>query len=152
MSGPDGGRTPAEDLVRALFDAFNRRDLDGVLSMLHDEVVFEPVSGAVMNDGEPYRGHEGMGRYFEHVQTHWRELQVQPVQIRVAGHAVVALGHVSGEGAGGPLQAAPATWFFKLRDGLVAQIQIFSDERLAKQALAAEDELASLDQMSGHGG
>lgn len=126
----------ADGLVLRLFDAFNRRDLDSALSLLHENIVFEPVSGALLNAGEPYMGHDGIRLYFEHVSEHWQELQVNPIQVRAAGAAVVALGQTSGVGAGGPLVAAPTTWVFKFRDGLVAQIQIFSDERLARRALA----------------
>jgi hypothetical protein len=125
------------DIVQQLFDAFNARDLPAALSLLHPEIVFEPVSGAVLNDGEPYRGHAGMRRYFADVQEHWQELTVHPVHLRAAGDAVVALGHVSGSAAGS-LEDAPTTWVFKFNDGLVAHIQVFSDERLARQALGLD--------------
>ena len=128
---------PRTDIAQRLFDAFNARDLDGTLALLHPDVVFEPVSGAVLNDGEPYRGHEGMRRYFADVQDHWSELIVNPVHVRAAGNAVVALGHVSGAGAAGPLRNAPTTWVFKFDGDLVAHIQVFSDERLAREALGS---------------
>lgn len=128
----------AEDTVRYLFDAFNRRDVETGLSLLHPEIVFETVSGTVLNDGDPYRGHAGMQQYFAHVREHWRELQVHPVQIRSAGGAVVALGQVSGVGGAGAVQAEPATWIFKFTDGLVSLIQIFSDEQQARRALSGD--------------
>jgi ketosteroid isomerase-like protein len=122
-------------IAQQLFDAFNARDLGAALSLLHPDVVFEPVSGAVLNDGEPYRGHDGMRRYFADVRAHWRELTVNPMHLREAGEAVVALGHASGSSAAGALRDAPTTWVFKFDDGLVVHIQIFSDERLAREAL-----------------
>ena len=127
------------EIAQQLFDAFNARDLDAALSLLHPDVVFEPVSGAVLNDGEPYRGREGMRGYFADVRTHWRELTVNPVHLREAGDAVVALGHASGSSfAAGALQDAPTTWVFKFDGDLVAHIQIFSDERLARRALGMD--------------
>jgi ketosteroid isomerase-like protein len=128
----------AEEIARRLFDAFNQRSREGTLSLLHPDIVFQPVSGAILNDGEPYRGHQGMELYFAHVEEHWHELRVEPTHIRAAGDAVVALGQVNGRGLAGPLIDAPTTWVFKFKDGLVAQIQIFSDERLARQALATD--------------
>ncbi len=133
----------ADGLVRRLLEAFNRRDVDAVLCLLHEDVVFEPVSGVLLNFGQPYLGHAGVRLYFEHVAEHWRELQVTPFQIRAAGAAVVALGQTSGVGPGGALDAAPTTWVFKFRNGLVAQIQIFSDERLARRALSRIEEQAA---------
>lgn len=123
------------EIVQRLFDAFNARDLEVALLLLHPNVVFEPVSGAVLNDGEPYRGHAGMRHYFADVREHWRELTVDPVHLRGAGDAVVALGHVSGSSAAGSLRDAPTTWVFKFDAGLVLHIQVFSDERLARRAL-----------------
>ncbi|HEY1688446.1 MAG TPA: nuclear transport factor 2 family protein [Solirubrobacteraceae bacterium] len=127
-----------ERAVSYLFAAFNSRDVEAGLSLLHPEIVFETVSGTVVNDGKPYRGHAGMRQYFADVQKHWHELQVNPVQIRSAGGAVVALGQVSGVGGAGALQAEPATWIFKFKDRLVCSIQIFSDERQAKRALSGD--------------
>lgn len=132
-----GASAEANELVQQLFQAFNSRDIETALTLLHRDVVFEPISAVVLNEGQPYLGHEGIRLYFEHVSKHWRKLEVNPIQIRAAGMAVVALGQTSGVGPGGSLVAAPTTWLFKFRDGLVAELQIFSDERLARRALAA---------------
>jgi ketosteroid isomerase-like protein len=142
MSDPLAGCSAEERAIGRLFDAFNRRDFVAGLSLLHPQIVFEAVTGAVMNEGQPYIGHEGMRRYFAQVEEHWHELQVKPVQIRAAGGAVVALGDVSGKGVGGSVHKAPTTWVFKFKDGLVSHVQIFSDERLARQALEADASIA----------
>lgn len=122
-----------------LFEAFSRRDLESTLALLHPEVVFEPMTAAVTQAGEPYRGHEGICRYAQDVESHWEVLTVHPAQIRAAGRAVVALGLVSGRGPGGSFQDAPTTWVVKFRDGLVAHAQIFSDARNVVSALVGED-------------
>ena|ERR1700733_7622859 len=141
MCGAHEAGVDADMLVMRMFDAFNSRDVESsLLPMLHRDVVFEPVSGVVMNEGKPYIGHDGIRLYFRHVAEHWQQLEVNPMQTRRAGTAVVALGQVSGKGPGGILDAVPTTWVFKFRDGLVAQIQIFSDERLARRALMAAEE------------
>jgi ketosteroid isomerase-like protein len=140
MSELAAGQAPGVDTVHRLFDAFNSRDPEAGLTLLSPEIVFEPVSSVVMNDGEPYRGHEGVRRYLHDVAEHWQTLTVHPVQIRAAGTAVVALGQVSGLGLGGPLVDAPTTWVFKFKDELVVHVQVFSDERLARQALERETE------------
>lgn len=125
------------EIAQRLFDAFNARDSDGVLALLAPDIIFEAVSGAVLNGGEPYRGHNGMRRYFADVREHWQELTVEPVHLREAAAAVVALGHVSGRSSAGTLDDAPTTWVFKFNpsSGLVDRLQIFSDERLAREAL-----------------
>jgi ketosteroid isomerase-like protein len=124
-----------EEVVIRLFEAFSRRDLESTLSLMHPQVVFQPMTAAVTQGGEPYVGHEGMRRYAADVETLWEELTVQPVQIRAAGRAVVVLGMASGRGPGGSFENAPTTWVVKFKDGLVAHAQIFSDERNVIEAL-----------------
>jgi ketosteroid isomerase-like protein len=126
---------PKEEVVVRLFEAFSRRDLESALALVHPEVVFEPMTAAVTRAGEPYRGHEGIRRYSQDVEAHWEELTVHPAQIRAAGRAVVALGLVSGRGAGGSFQDAPTTWVVKFKDGVVVHAQIFSDARNVVSAL-----------------
>jgi ketosteroid isomerase-like protein len=118
-----------EEIVRALFDAFSRGDLRSAVELMHPDVVFQPMTAAVTRGGEPYRGHEGI------VETHWRRLTIRLKQVRSAGRAVVALGLVSGSGSGGSFEDAPTTWVVKFKEGRVAHVQIFSDERYVASAL-----------------
>jgi ketosteroid isomerase-like protein len=130
---------PKEEVVARLFEAFSRGDFKGTLALVHPEVVFQPMTAAVTQAGEPYRGHEGIRRYAEDLESYWEELTIQLAQIRAAGTAVVALGLVSGRGPAGSFEDAPTTWVVKFRDGLVAHAQIFSDERNVVSALLGED-------------
>lgn len=128
-----------EEIVRTLFDAFSRRDLESAVELMHPDVVFEPMTATVTRAGEPYRGHEGIRRYTEDVERHWEQLTIRLKQIRAAGRAVVALGLVSGSGAGGSFEDAPTTWVVKFKDGRVAHMQVFSDERYVTGALVGEE-------------
>lgn len=127
---------PYEAVVRELFGAFGDGEVERALRLMHPDVVFQPMTAMVTRDGEPYRGYEGIRRYTEDVRTHWRALSIQLKQIRSAGSAAVALGLVSGSGEEGSFENAPTTWVVRFRDGLVAQVQIFSDERYVTAALA----------------
>ncbi len=105
---------------------------------MHPDIVFEPMTAAVTRAGEPYRGYEGIRRYTEDVEAHWEQLTIRLKQIRSAGRAVVVLGLVSGSGTGGSFADAPTTWVMKFKDGRVAHVQIFSDERYVTSALVGE--------------
>lgn len=118
-----------EETAVRLFEAFNRRDVEAALQLVHPEMVFRPISALAIRGGEPYRGHDGIRAYMEDVETYFEELTVSPTQIRAAGDAVVALGEVSGRTAAGPFGGVATTWMMKFTDGLVFQAQIFSDER-----------------------
>ncbi len=134
------GPQSKEQIVASLFEAFSRHDFLSALPLLHPEVVFQPMTAAVTRAGEPYRGHEGIRRYTEDIESYWEELTVHPAQIRAAGRAVVVLGLVSGSGPAGSFQDAPTTWVIKFKDGLVFGVQIFSDARHVVGALVGEDE------------
>jgi ketosteroid isomerase-like protein len=124
-----------EQMVADLFEAFSGRRLARVLPLLTDDIVFVPMTARVTQAGEPYRGHEGIRRYFADLEAQWTELTLYPAQIKAAGNAVVALGLVSGRGAAGAFEAAPTTWMFKFRGERVAHIQIFSDGAYVLEAL-----------------
>ena len=128
-----------EDVVARLFEAFSRRDLVSALTLVHPEIVFQPMTAEVTRAGEPYCGHEGIRRYTEDIEAHWEELTVYPEQIRAAGRAVVVLGLVSGSGPAGSFENAPTTWVMTFKDGLVLRAQIFSDARNVVEALVGED-------------
>jgi ketosteroid isomerase-like protein len=126
-----------EQTVMALFDAFSRDRLEDAMPLLDPDIVFQPMTAEVTRAGEPYRGHEGMRSYARDVRANWDELTLRPTQIRATGNAVAALGLVSGRGRAGSFQGAPTTWMFKFKDGLVCNIQIFSEARNVHQALDA---------------
>jgi ketosteroid isomerase-like protein len=124
-----------EEVVKRLFDAFSRHELEQALSLLDEEVVFQPMTAEVTRAGKPYRGHDGVRRYARDVESVWDELTIHPTQIRAAGNAVVALGLASGRGPAGSFEDVPATWMFRFRDGRVLQAQIFSNVRHLHEAL-----------------
>src|SRR5215210_3805442 len=49
------------DLTLLMYEIFNRRDLDAVLALMHDQVEIEPRLGALEGD---YRGHDGVRRWW----------------------------------------------------------------------------------------
>lgn len=129
------GVAAKEQVVARLFEAFSQRRLGDVLSLLAEDVVFEPMTAQVTRAGEPYRGHDGIRRYVADVEEQWDELILRPTQLKAAGNAVVALGLVSGRGAAGEFEDAPTTWMFKFRGDQVVHIQIFSERSHVIEAL-----------------
>ena len=137
----DGSRSGAvmehERIVRSLLDAFNGRDLEGVLQLLHPRVTLRTVSALIFGDGLPYSGHEGIRRYFGDVERHWLELIVEPIHVRGAGDAVAALGVVRGRGRAPDfvLRDVPTSWLVRFRDNLVFELRVFSDRRAFEEVL-----------------
>ena len=59
------------ELTRTFTDAFNARDIDGVLACCHPEVEFHSTFAQV--GGAIYRGHDEMRRWHRELQEVWRE-------------------------------------------------------------------------------
>lgn len=125
----------AEEIVSALYDAFARRDVEAAVALAHPELEFWPQGTAARTGrDEPYRGHDGLRRYFADVDAAWEELRVEPAELRVAGQGVVAFGRVLGRADGQDLEL-PAIWVWKLRDGLVVYVRAVATAADARRAL-----------------
>lgn len=81
-------RVPAS-AARVITDwasAFNVRDLDAILALMHPGVDFHPLS--LCGDCRTYRGHDEVRRWFAALLTCQRQLRIERLEVT---------GHVSGE-------------------------------------------------------
>lgn len=110
-------------VVRGVYDAFARRDMNAVLELLAEDVEFVPA-GTQQAAGRThaYKGHGGVRAYFVDVEALWDELELQPDDIRAAAGGVVVFGTVRGR-RGDEHVSRRATWTWKLRDGLVVSMR-----------------------------
>jgi ketosteroid isomerase-like protein len=119
-------------LIRRVFDAFSRRDVEAVVALCDAGIELQLPTAQRANRGEPYRGHEGIRRYFEDVGRVWDELRVVPQEFReLEDGRVFAIGRVYARGGGGLVVDSPAFWLWRIRDGLVVRGQVFEDRRAA---------------------
>ncbi len=117
--------------MSAVFDAFNRRDVDAGLALVHEDVEFVAPTAEMANEGKPYIGHDGMRKYYDDVASVWIELEVTPTEIREVGDAVLALGRVYGRAGGGYIQDSPAQWVMRFRDERISSIRVFTNRSAA---------------------
>jgi ketosteroid isomerase-like protein len=118
------------DLARKVFDTFAARDLDAALAIFAEDVEFLPVTANLTTGGVPYRGHDGIARYFEDVGRVWDELRVFPGEFRDMGETVVALGRIHGRG-GGMIIDRPTGWVWRFRDGKIVSGRVFASQEEA---------------------
>jgi ketosteroid isomerase-like protein len=137
VSGRDAN-TDGVEIVRRLLEAFNRRDAEAILELVDPEVRFVTMTGRLVREDEPYVGRQGLLDYFADAERLWPRLQVEIGQIQTAGDAVVVLGYVNAETAAGALRQ-PVVWTWRLRDGLVTECVVHSDEHAARKALGIDD-------------
>jgi ketosteroid isomerase-like protein len=125
------------ETVKAMYAAFNRRDLEGALAFLHPDVEFRPVGTSALTGRDVYRGHAGVREYFADVARVWPQgLAVAPNDFRAVAGSVVAFGGVRGDTGDGDLEDE-VVWVWRLRDGLIASGQVFSTRAAAISAAEA---------------
>ena len=76
---------PNEQLLRACYDAFERRDIPGLLAMFSDDIAFTIPAPACSPARSPASGE--VGRYFSIVQAHAAETHRVEVLDVLAGDA-----------------------------------------------------------------
>jgi ketosteroid isomerase-like protein len=125
--------SPNVALVQRAYDAFTRRDVEGLVATCLPDVEFHLPTAQLTRVGLPYRGHDGVRTYLRDAARVWSELRLEPREFHERGDLVVAIGRVYAWGAGRVVDT-PAGWVWRIRDGLVARVDVYES---ADQALEA---------------
>jgi len=114
-------------IVEAAVEAFNARELDGLLALLRPDAEIRPLRPTAC---DVYRGRAGLELLFSELRRERRSERIVVTHTRsVSDGRVVAIGHLQT----GPEQTAFAG-FHELRDGLILRMShYFSDEPLLRQ-------------------
>jgi len=122
-------------LVRSLYDAFRRRDIEAVVGALDPEV--EYVQSDEVPWGGHYRGHAGVVEFFQRL-TSTVDSRVEHERFVDAGDHVVAVGHTQGKVlATGKEFDVPAVHVWTLRNGKVVRFEAYIDHPRILAALRA---------------
>lgn len=122
------------DTVRAMYDAFARRDVPGVMSLLDADVVIRQSDELPW--GGSYRGPEEAMRFFglltQHIDT-----SVEVERMVCAGDCVVEVGRTVGRGvATGRAFAIDEVHVWRVRDGRIVAMEAFVDNARMQAAIA----------------
>jgi ketosteroid isomerase-like protein len=85
------------EVVRKIFDAYNRDDLEGMLARIAPEFEFHP-SGRFMDTDQVYRGRAGWTQFWNTFRAAWETNTIEIERMEDLGERVLALGtfHVKG--------------------------------------------------------
>jgi ketosteroid isomerase-like protein len=122
------------ELVERLYDAFNRRDPDGIVAVCDEEMEFFPyeTAGAVGREA-PYVGREGLREYLTDVARVWEELLVTPSAIEQSGEQLLVRGRVYVRSRELGIRDMPASWIWGLRDGRFVRGEVFPNPSAAEE-------------------
>jgi ketosteroid isomerase-like protein len=95
------------ELVRRLFDAFNRRDAEAMLAGMHSDFEWRPSLSPGGIEGNVYRGGDAIRRWLDEVSESWEVMEVHASDHRVIDERrVLVLGRlrIRGRASGVPLE------------------------------------------------
>jgi ketosteroid isomerase-like protein len=118
------------EVVRAAWEAFQRRDNEAVFALYDPEVeVQHPV------DGSLYRGFDGVRRFFQDWLPAWDDFEEQVEEWIEAGDHVVAFLHSRGRGklSGVPVEQRQAH-LWTVRGGKLWRLRIYPTKEAALEA------------------
>ena len=123
------------EITRAAFEAWNRGDLDALLSLWSEEAEFFPLRAQL--EGRPYHGHEGLRLFVTEIAEEWRDVRFEIDELRDAGEHVIASGRFRARGrTSGVDLNVPLGVVGTVRNERVVYARMFSDPNEALAAAA----------------
>ena len=126
-----------ETAIRAAYEAWSRRDIDGLLAVVHPDAEARPILGANIGTSV-YYGHDGLRQWFKDLHQEWETFETRITRIderadrAVCTFAVHARGRASGVVIDGELYH-----LLDMRDGHILRLEAFQDREAAMKALEA---------------
>jgi ketosteroid isomerase-like protein len=122
------------ELTKRAVDTFNRRDLRAFLELMDPDVEFTPYEVAVQGGG-PYRGHEGVRRWWEEAFAVLPDLRTEVYEVRDLGDKAYLHGRLRGRGAGSGAPIEREMWLaVEWRDQGIAWWYAYGSEDEALEA------------------
>ena len=129
---------PRMDLVKRLFDAFNRRDVEEIVAVCDEELEFFPiVTAEAVGREAPYVGPSGLHDYLADVAQVWEELQITPSELRQEGDRLLVRGRVYARSRELGIRDLPVAWIWEVRDDRFVRGEVFPDPEQAVTRFAA---------------
>jgi len=120
------------EVVRAMYEAFNRGDTDAILE-LADPAVSVEDHGVI--DGTSYEGREGVIRFLAFTADAFQASSVELEELLATDDEIVAVVVLRGEG---PLSRVPLegrfTHVWQIAGGLVRRLRVYATKQEALQA------------------
>lgn len=125
----------SDELVRRLFDAFERNDLDAFFALLDPDVEFRPVD-ALGLVGVTGHGLRALRALLEELERGGSAPMATPRTIEVVDdELVLAVGVISERGQVGGRFASAVAWLFRVREGRILAVFGYPSEAAARRAL-----------------
>ena len=125
------------EIVRRAYDAFNARDLDGLLRLSAEDCEWVPLRAQL--EGIVYRGHQGVRQFVDDMDEDWDGFRIDPLEFHDRGERVAVIGRVRALGQSGVAIEWIAGFVFELQRGRIWRILSHSDPDAALEALGLSE-------------
>lgn len=106
---------PGRHLIERMYDAFNRRALDEMISFTDPDIELELSTAAKVGHHGPYTGYEGLRQFLADARIMWDDLLITPHLVNRYGEWILVRGRAYARSAGSGLKDVPAIWLWQLR-------------------------------------
>ena len=127
------------EILRRMFETWNRRDFDGLREFFDPAVEFYP---GLQPPGEEtrYAGHDGMNEWIGNVTDLWVAVTVEPLErIENEREQVLSIDRWHFQGRGGIEVDEELPTLFTFENGLIVRVNGFTDRVEALQAAGLLD-------------
>jgi ketosteroid isomerase-like protein len=126
------------EIVRALAEAFQRREHVSAFEFYDPEIEWDATSEGVAPDiAGVYRGHEGVRDFWRRWLSAWKDIEFEVQDVRDAGEDVVVLIRNQrqwGRHSGLVTEFPPYAFVFTFRGGKVVRVCWYGDQDSALEA------------------
>jgi ketosteroid isomerase-like protein len=121
---------------RRFVDAFNRRDVEGMIETLDAGIEWRPASTVALGGAASvYRGHSGVHEGLRDLDGSYEGLRIELSKLQEVGERVVGTGEIRVRGrASGAEVRSPFGVVFTFRNGKATYIRSYLDPREALEA------------------
>ena len=126
-------------LVQQGYEAWNRGDVEGVLSFLDPQIEWRgythiPESGTL-------EGRDEVRAWLERFLDAWEQLEIEMTELIDAGEQVVALVRFrgTGKGSGVPVEGGTDAHVWTVREGRIVAVTLYQGTREALQSLGLQE-------------
>jgi ketosteroid isomerase-like protein len=124
----------ARGAVLAVIDAYNARDMDGLLALFHPDVEWHTSPGFLWPG--PYRGRAELRRLFEHWWRGWDSGHADIEELVADDDHALLSADVHGRSAGDGLDVhVHLNWVLHVRDRLIHLVRSYETPEEARAAL-----------------
>jgi ketosteroid isomerase-like protein len=128
------------ELVKRTLEAFNRRDVEGMLALQHPEAEIVPITAAM--EGRVLRGPDDVREFVHSIDLDWEVFQARPEEYYETEERGLALGSwdARGRASGVELGAHRGAWLAVVREGRVYRWRTYTDRTEALEAFGVGEE------------